>query len=97
MTGITQNVEELLHSDDARTMLSNSEFICMLSQAKVDREQLADLLSLSPEQLSYVTNSPPGQGIIYSSGAVVPFVNRYNENTELYKLMTTKLDDLSLH
>ena len=95
ITGITQNVEELLMSDDARTMLSNSEFICMLSQAKPDREQLSSLLNLSPEQISYVTNSGPGQGIIYCSGAVVPFVNRYPENTELHKLMTTKIEDIN--
>ena len=97
ITGITQNVEELLQSDDARTMLSNSEFICMLSQAKSDREQLADLLSLSPEQISYVTNSQPGQGIIYCSGAVVPFINTYPSNTELHKLMTTKIDDINTY
>jgi type IV secretory pathway VirB4 component len=97
MTGITQNVEELLLSEDARSMLSNSEFICMLSQSKNDREQLAELLNLSPEQISYVTNAQPGQGIIYCSGAVVPFINRYPENTELYKLMTTKIDDINAY
>lgn len=97
ITGITQNVEELLQSDDARTMLSNSEFICMLSQAKSDREQLASLLNLSPEQISYVTNSRPGEGIIYCSGAVVPFINKYPENTELHKLMTTKIDDINTY
>ena len=97
ITGITQNVEELLLSDDARTMLSNSEFICMLSQAKSDREQLATLLNLSPEQISYVTNSGPGHGIIYCSGAVVPFVNTYPENIELHKLMTTKIDDVTAY
>jgi len=94
ITGITQNVEELLLSDDARSMLSNSEFICMLNQAKSDREQLSTLLNLSPEQISYVTNSQPGHGIIYCSGAVVPFTNTYPENIELHKLMTTKVEDL---
>lgn len=95
ISGITQNVEDLLLSDKARTMLGNSEFILMLNQARADREQLAKILSMSPRQLSYVTNAPAGQGLIFCSGAIVPFVNAFPKDTELYKLMTTNVDDIN--
>jgi type IV secretory pathway VirB4 component len=89
-TAITQNVEYLLDSVQASTMLSNSEFIVMLSQAASDREKLSKLLNISSEQMSYVTNADPGCGLIKYGGAVVPFVNRFPKDTKLYQLMTTK-------
>ena len=89
-TAITQNVEYLLDSVQASTMLSNSEFIVMLNQAASDREQLADLLNISSEQMSYITNADAGCGLIKYGSALVPFVNRFPHDTELYKLMTTK-------
>lgn len=89
-TAITQNVEYLLDSVQASTMLSNSEFIVMLNQAASDREQLADLLNISSEQMSYITNADAGCGLIKYGSALVPFVNRFPYDTELYKLMTTK-------
>ncbi len=89
-TAITQNVEYLLDSVQASTMLSNSEFIIMLNQAASDREELAKLLNISNEQMSYVTNADAGCGLIKYGSALVPFVNRFPKNTELYKLMTTK-------
>ncbi len=89
-TAVTQNVEYLLASVQASTMLSNSEFVVMLSQAAADREQLAKLLNISPEQLSYITNAEPGCGLIRYGGALVPFVNRFPKDTELYRLMTTR-------
>ena len=89
-TAITQNVEYLLDSVQASTMLSNSEFIVMLNQAASDREKLARLLNISPEQISYITNADPGCGLIKYGGSLVPFVNRFPKDTELYTLMTTK-------
>ena len=89
-TAITQNVEYLLSSVDASTMLSNSEFVVMLNQASSDRKELGKLLSISDEQMSYITNADAGCGLIRYGSSLVPFVNRFPKNTKLYKLMTTK-------
>lgn len=89
-TAITQNVEYLLDSVQASTMLSNSEFIVMLNQAASDREKLAKLLNISKEQMSYVTNADAGCGLIRYGSALVPFINRFPRDTKLYELMTTK-------
>ena len=89
-TGITQNVDDLLQSHTARTMLANSEFIIMLNQASTDRLELAKLLNISDLQMSYITNVEAGHGLIKVGSALVPFVNKFPRNTELYKLMTTK-------
>ena len=89
-TAITQNVEYLLDSVQASTMLSNSEFIVMLNQAASDRGQLAKLLSISNEQMSYITNADAGCGLIKYGSALVPFINRFPQDTKLYQLMTTK-------
>ncbi len=89
-TAITQNVEYLLDSVQASTMLSNSEFIIMLNQAASDREKLAKLLNISREQMSYVTNADAGCGLIKYGSALVPFVNRWPRDTKLYQLMTTR-------
>lgn len=89
-TAITQNVEYLLDSVQASTMLSNSEFLIMLNQAGSDREKLGKLLNISNEQMSYITNADTGCGLIKYGSALVPFVNRFPKNTKLYELMTTK-------
>ena len=89
-TAITQNVEYLLDSVLASTMLSNSEFIVMLNQAASDRQKLANLLNISREQLSYITNADEGCGLIRYGSALVPFVNKFPRKTRLYRLMTTK-------
>ena len=89
-TGITQNVEDLLQSHTARTMLANSEFIVMLNQASTDRIELAKLLNISDLQMSYITNVGPGEGLLKVGSSLVPFVNHYPKNTELYRLMSTK-------
>ena len=89
-TAITQNVEYLLDSVQASTMLSNSEFVVMLNQASSDREKLAKLLNISNEQMSYITNADAGCGLIKYGSALVPFVNRFPKDTKLYALMTTK-------
>ena len=87
---ITQNVEYLLDSVLASTMLSNSEYIVMLNQAPSDRQQLADLLNISNEQMGYITNADAGCGLIKYGSSLVPFINKFPKNTRLYKLMTTK-------
>ena len=74
----------------ASTMLSNSEFIVMHNQASSDREKLAQLLGISNEQMSYITNAREGEGLIRIGSSIVPFVNKFPRDTELYKLMTTK-------
>ena len=89
-TAITQNVEYLLDSVQASTMLSNSEFVVMLNQASSDREKLAKLLNISNEQMGYITNADAGCGLIKYGSALVPFVNRFPKDTKLYALMTTK-------
>ena len=89
-TGITQNVDDLLQSHTARTMLANSEFIIMLNQASTDRLELAKLLNISDLQMSYITNVEAGHGLIKVGSSLVPFANKFPKNTKLYKLMTTK-------
>ena len=89
-TGITQNVEYLLDNVSARSMLSNSEFIVMHNQAASDREKLAALFNISEQQMNYITNAEAGHGLMKIGNALVPFVNRFPKNTELYKRMTTK-------
>lgn len=93
-TGITQNVEYLLDSVMASTMLSNSEFVVMLNQAAQDRVKLAKMLNISDEQMSYITNADEGCGLIKYGSSLVPFINQFPKHTQLYKLMTTKPTDL---
>ena len=93
-TGISQNIEDLLQSHTARTMLANSEFLIMLNQAATDREELAHLLNISDNQLSYITNVDSGRGLIKCGSAIVPFVDHFPKN-KLYSLMTTKPSDLA--
>ncbi|MGE5474535.1 MAG: VirB4-like conjugal transfer ATPase, CD1110 family [Ignavibacteriales bacterium] len=90
-TGITQNVEDLLKSDIARSMLSNSQFIILMDQAASDRKQLADILQLSQAQLNYVTNSDCGHGLIVAGGLIVPC--KFEISEKEYRLMTTKPEE----
>ncbi len=89
-TGITQNVEDLLQSHTARTMLANSEFIVMLNQASIDRVELAKLLNISDLQMNYITNVKEGNGLIKIGSILVPFISKFPKNTKLYRLMSTK-------
>lgn len=89
-TGITQNVDDLLQSHTARTMLANSEFVIMLNQAATDRDELMKLLDISEKEAGYITNADVGNGLIRVGKTIVPFENQYEKNTKLYKLMTTK-------
>ena len=92
-TAITQNVEYLLDSVLASTMLSNSEFIVMFNQAASDRENLGKLLNISPEQMSFITNSEPGHGLIRYGRALVPFKNEWPEDTKIFRLLSTRPGD----
>ena len=94
VTGLTQNVEELLCSDTARLMLANSEFLILLNQSKTDRDELASLLNISETQLGYITNVAAGCGLIRCAGNIVPFENSFPRSTRLYQLMTTKPDEV---
>ena len=93
VTGLTPNVEELLRSDTARLMLANSEFLILLNQSATDRDELAGLLHISENQLSYITNVAAGCGLIRCAGNIVPFENSFPRSTRLYQLMTTKPDE----
>ena len=93
-TGITQNVDDLLQSHTARTMLANSEFIIMLNQGGTDREDLANLLQISETQMTHITNVEVGHGLVKVGSALVPFERKFPKDTELYKLMSTKVGEL---
>jgi len=92
-TGITQNVKDLLSSRAAENIFENTPFIIMLNQASGDRAVLAKALNISPEQLSFVTQSGAGEGLIFFGQVIVPFIDRFPKDTELYRLMTTKLNE----
>ena len=92
-TGITQNVKYLLSSQQGTSMLSNSEFIVMLNQSPNDREDLAELLKISEEQMSYITNAQSGCGLIKYGASLVPFINKMPKDMYLYKLNSTKPSD----
>ena len=92
-TGITQNVKDLLASKEIENILENSDYIYMLNQAAGDRQILAQKLNISPHQLSYVTHSGEGEGLLFYGSTILPFVDRFPKDTELYRLMTTKLSE----
>ena len=94
-TGITQNVKDLLRSPEIANILENSDFIYMLNQASEDRTILAKRLNISPHQLSYVTNSGEGEGLLFYGNVILPFIDRFPTDTELYRMMTTKLSEVS--
>lgn len=92
-TGITQNISEILNNEKASTMLSNSELIIMLNQSTTDREELAKFLSISEMEKVYITNVASGEGLIRVRNSLIPFRNKFPKDTELYKLMTTKIEE----
>ena len=89
-TGVTQNVKDLLASREVENIFENSDFILMLNQAVGDRAILAKQLNISPHQLSYVTHSGEGEGLIFYGNVILPFVDRFPKETKLYKVLTTK-------
>jgi len=94
-TGITQNIKDLLASREIENIFENSDFIYMLNQAAGDRKILAKQLNISPHQLSYVTHSGEGEGLLFYGNVILPFVDRFPKDTELYRIMTTKPQEVS--
>ena len=94
-TGLTQNIKDLLASREIENIFENSDFIYMLNQANGDRQILAKQLNISPHQLSYVTNSNAGEGLIFYGNVIIPFVDHFPKDTELYRIMTTRPEDLA--
>ena len=94
-TGITQNVKDLLSSREVENIFENSDYIYMLNQASGDRQILAKHLNISPHQLSYVTHSGEGEGLLFYGSVILPFVDRFPKDTELYRIMTTKPQEQS--
>ena len=93
-TGITQNIKDLLASREIENIFENSDYIYMLNQAQGDREILAKKLGISPQQLSYVTQSGAGEGILFYGNTIIPFIDRFPKDTKLYRLMTTKPEEV---
>ena len=94
-SGLTQNVKDLLASREIENIFENSDFIYMLNQAQGDRQILAKQLGISPHQLSYVTHSGPGEGLLFFGNVIIPFVDRFPKDTTLYKIMTTRPDEMT--
>ena len=94
-TGITQNIKDLLASREVENVFENSDFVYMLNQAGGDRQILAKQLGISPHQLSYVTHSGEGEGLLFYGSVILPFVDHFPKNTELYRIMTTKPQETS--
>mgnify|MGYP000348527400 CR=1 FL=1 len=92
-TGATQNVKDLLSSPEIENILENSDFICLLNQASGDRRILAERLNISPQQLRYVDNSEPGEGLLIYENVILPFRNPIPQRSQLYKIMTTRLGE----
>ena len=92
-TGLTQNIKDLLSSREIENILDNSDYITMLNQAAGDRQILAKHLTISPHQLSFVTNSNEGEGLLFFGNVIVPFVDKFPKDTQLYRIMTTKPDE----
>ena len=93
-TAITQNVKDLLSSREVENIFENSDFVLMLNQAQGDREILARQLNISPQQMKYVTNTEAGEGLIFYGNVVLPFLDRFPQNTELYRVMTTRPEEV---
>lgn len=93
-TGITQNIKDLLSSREIENIFENSDFIYMLNQAAGDRQILAKQLNISPHQLSYVTNSNEGEGLLFYGNIIIPFVDKFPKDRLLYSIMTTKPEEV---
>lgn len=93
-TGITQNVEDLLNSPAARSIINNTSFIYMLNNSAMDRSMLAELLKLSENDVEFITNAEPGHGLIYNGKQTIPFTDEFPKNTKLYKIMSTKAEEV---
>ena len=93
-TGITQNVKDLLSSREVENIFENSDFVLMLNQAGGDQAILAKQLTISPQQMKYVTHAEAGEGLLFYGNVILPFIDRFPTNTELYRVMTTKPEEV---
>ena len=93
-TGITQNIKDLLASREIENIFENSDFILMINQAAGDRQILAKQFNISPYQLSYVTNSGEGEGLLFYGSTIIPFKDKFDKTLKLYSLMTTKSEEV---
>lgn len=94
-SALTQNVKDLLASREIENIFENSDFVYMLNNAQSDRQILAKQLGISPHQLSYVTHSNPGEGLLFYGSVIIPFVDHFPKDTELYAIMTTRPDEVA--
>ena len=94
-SALTQNVKDLMASREIENILENTDFMILLSQAQGDRQILAKQLNISPHQLSYITHSNPGEGLLFYGNTTIPFVDRFPKDTEIYRLLTTRPEDLA--
>ena len=94
-TGITQNVKDLLSSREVENIFENSDFVLMLNQAVSDRNILVKQLNISPQQMKYVTHTESGEGLLFYGNVILPFVDHFPKDTKLYKVMTTKPEEVS--
>lgn len=95
-TGITQNVEDLLISPQARSILSNCDFVMMLNQSPNDKQDLAKMFNISSTQLSYITNADAGQGLLYTGKSIIPFIDKFPTDTKSFAAMTSRMDDADM-
>lgn len=96
VSGITQNIKDLLASREIENIFEDSDFILMLNQAAGDRQILAKYLNISPHQLSYVTNSGEGEGLLFYGNTIIPFKDKFDKSTRLYSLMSTKPEEVEV-
>ncbi|MFT9057347.1 MAG: conjugal transfer protein TraE, partial [Ethanoligenens sp.] len=94
-TGITQNVKSMLLSPEIESIFDNSDFILMLNQSKADGDILAKHLGISDQQLTYATQVEPGKGLLFYGNTIIPFVDNFPHDTELYRLMTTRPEEVA--
>lgn len=95
-TGITQNVKDLLSSREVENIFENSDFVLLLNQAVSDRNIFAKQLNISPQQMKYVTHTESGEGLLFYGNVILPFVDHFPKDTKLYKVMTTKPEEVSI-
>ncbi len=93
-TGITQNVDDLLTNEVAGTILNNCNFLLMMNQSQMDRNALARLYDISDPLLEYISDKPAGTGLVYTGSTIIPFINEFPSNNELYRIMSTKATEI---
>ena len=95
-TGITQNIKDLLASPEIENIFENSDFIYLLNQASGDRKILCERLNISNQQAAHISNAGPGEGLIFFGNVILPFVDDFPKDNELYSIMTTRPGEMTL-